>query len=89
MIVLIDWRATGQTMDVERIATIQAESATCRTSSPISACSDPEPSERVAQIRETDVAEALAAALGTKETAFLQEVTTALETLARALPPRA
>lgn len=25
VIVLIDWRATGQTMDVERIATIQAE----------------------------------------------------------------
>lgn len=46
-----------------------------------------EPSERVVHVRETDVTEALAAALGTKEVARLREVTTALETLARALTP--
>ena len=46
-----------------------------------------EPSERVAQVRAADVAEALAAAIGTKDPARLQEVTSALETLAQALLP--
>lgn len=46
-----------------------------------------EPSERVAQVRAADVAEALAAAIGTKDPARLQEVTSALETLAQALSP--
>jgi DNA-binding MarR family transcriptional regulator len=46
-----------------------------------------EPSERVARIRAGDVTEALAAALGTTDSARLQEVITALETLTRALAP--
>ncbi|MFJ7154800.1 MarR family transcriptional regulator [Streptomyces sp. NPDC101118] len=44
-------------------------------------------SERVARVRETRIESALAAALGTDDPAPLDEVTRALEVLARHLPP--